>query len=72
MSSNDQTLESFTGRLLIPYTDATRALGGIGRTMLFDLINAGHLDRVNIGRRGFITTKSLSAYVNSLSEATHA
>ena len=57
------------GRLLTPYTEAMQQLGGIGRTMLFELINAGHLDRVNIGRRGFITTASITAYVNSLSEA---
>lgn len=68
MSSNGQALESVTGRLLMPYTDAMRALGGIGRTTLFELINGGQLERVNIGRRGFITTRSLTAYVDSLSE----
>lgn len=58
-----------TGSLLTPYTEAMQALGGIGRTTLFELINAGHLDRVKIGRRGFIATASLAAYVESLSEA---
>ena len=58
-----------TGRLLTPYNEATQALGGIGRTMLFELINDGHLEKVNIGRRGFITSSSINAYVNSLTEA---
>ena len=58
-----------TGRLLTPYDEAVQALGGIGRTMLFELINDGHLEKVNIGRRGFITTASITAYVKSLSVA---
>jgi len=63
-------MESLTGRLLMPYAEVTRALGGIGRTTLFELINGGQLERVNIGRRGFITARSLAAYVDSLSETT--
>lgn len=59
-----------TNRLLLPYTEATQLLGGISRTTLFELVTAGKLDRVNIGRRGFITTESLTAYVGSLSEKT--
>ena len=58
-----------TVRLLTPYNEVMQQLGGIGRTMLFELINDGHLEKVNIGRRGFITTASITAYVNSLSVA---
>jgi hypothetical protein len=61
-----------TDRLLIPYDDARIALGGIGRTTLYELIDSGQIVRVNIGRRGFITAKSLAAYVDSLSEAASA
>lgn len=63
-------MDSTTDRMLIPYDEAMQALGGIGRTTLFELINGGQLERVNIGRRGFITTTSLTAYVDSLSEKT--
>lgn len=56
-----------TERLLIPYDEARHMLGGIGRTTLYELIGNGHLEQRNIGRRGFITAKSLAAYVDSLS-----
>jgi hypothetical protein len=54
-------------RLLLPYHEARAALGGIGRTTLWQLIASGQLVKVNIGRRGFITAESIAAYVNSLS-----
>jgi hypothetical protein len=54
-------------RLLLPYDEARAALGGIGRTTLWELITSGQLVKVNIGRRGFITAESIAAYVNSLS-----
>ena len=53
-------------RLLLPYDDARIALGGIGRTTLWELVGRGELVRVNIGRRGFITAKSVAAYVDRL------
>lgn len=63
-------MESETTRLLLPYDDARVALGGIGRTTLWELVNRGELVRVNVGRRGFITAKSIAAYVDRLSEST--
>jgi hypothetical protein len=59
-------------RLLVPYDEVMRQLGGIGRTTLFELLNQGELIRVNIGRRGFVTAKSLAAYVDRLTEAATA
>jgi Helix-turn-helix domain len=56
-------------RLLIPITSACSALGGISRTTVYDLVNREKLVKVNIGRRGFITAKSLAAYVDRLSES---
>jgi hypothetical protein len=53
-------------RLLLDYNDARAALGGIGRTMLWELVRAGELVKVSIGRRGFITAKSVAAYVDRL------
>lgn len=65
-------MDSDADRLLIPYDDTRERLGGIGRTTLYELIERGELTRVNIGRRGFITAKSLAAYVDRLSEAASA
>lgn len=56
-------------RLLLPYDEARIALGGIGRTTLWELVNRSEIVRVNVGRRGFITAKSIAAYVDRLSEA---
>ena len=48
------------------------ALGGIGHTTIYDLIKRHELVKVNIGRRGFVTSESLAAYVDRLSEAASA
>ena len=56
-------------QLLVSIPDACTRLGGIGRTSVYDLINQSLLVKVNIGRRGFITAKSLEAYVDRLSDA---
>jgi hypothetical protein len=37
------------GRTLVPYNEARYQLGGIGRTTLYELIEQGELERVNIG-----------------------
>lgn len=55
------------GRLLIPIPGAQSQLGGVSRTTVYNLVNEGELTKVNIGRRGFITAKSLEAYVDRLS-----
>jgi excisionase family DNA binding protein len=43
---------------------------GVGRTTLYELIGQGELEQVHIGRRSLITTKSIAAYVDRLSQAT--
>jgi hypothetical protein len=65
-------MSSETDRLLIPYDEALALLGGIGRTKFHEVIDNGEIVRVKIGRRGFITAKSLAAYVERLSEAATA
>ena len=55
-----------TEQLLVSIPDACYQLGGISRTTIFELVNSGHLVKVNIGTRGFITGKSLDGYVASL------
>lgn len=56
-------------RAIMPIPESQTYLGGIGLTKLYELIKQGELVKVNIGRRGFITLKSLEAYVERQSEA---
>lgn len=60
------------GQLLIPIPDTCSKLGGVSRTTVYDLVNQGELVKVNIGRRGFITSEPLAAYVDRLREAASA
>ena len=53
-------------RRLVSIPDARAALGGIGNTTIYDLIKRGELVKVKIGRRGFVTSESLDAYVDRL------
>lgn len=54
-------------RRLVSIPDARGVLGGIGHTTIYDLIKRQELVKVNIGRRGFITSESLDAYMDRLS-----
>ena len=65
-------MDSEPNRLLVPYDETRTKLGGIGRTKLWELVNAGELVRVNVGRRGFITANSIAEYVDRLSSAAAA
>jgi hypothetical protein len=56
-------------QLLVPIPGACSTLGNVSRTTVYDLVNQRELVKVNIGRRGFITAKSLAAYVDRLSES---
>ncbi len=53
-------------QLLPIWPDAGQALGGLGRTKLYDLIARGDLRSVTIGRRRFIPAAAISAYVERL------
>lgn len=47
--------------------DATReALGGLGRTKLYEITAAGEIDSVKIGRRRFWTYDGVERYVKHL------
>ncbi len=58
-------------RLLIPINGVCDSLG-VGRTKVYELINARELVQVSIGRRSFVTTESLVAYVDRLAEKASA
>jgi hypothetical protein len=59
-------------QLLTPIDRARTVLGDVGRTKVYELVNAGEIVKVCIGRRSFIVTESLAAYVDRLSEAASA
>jgi hypothetical protein len=54
-------------RLLIPINGVCDSLG-VGRTKVYELINQHEIVQVSIGRRSFVTTESLVAYVGRLAE----
>lgn len=60
------TATSIQPRRLVPLPEAWAALGGIGHTTGYELVNQGKLTKVNIGRRAFITADSIDAYVAEL------
>lgn len=54
-------------QLLVPLLDTgTKFLGGVGITTVYRLVAEGELVKVNIGRRAFITRKSIEAYVDRI------
>lgn len=57
---------------LVSIPEARRLLGDIGHTTVYELIKRGEIVKVNIGRRGFITSESLEAYLDRLREAATA
>lgn len=59
-------------RRLVAIPEAREILGGIGHTTIYDLIKRRELVKVNIGRRGFVTSESLAAYVDRLSGSASA
>ena len=50
-------------RLLYSLEQASEVLGGLGRTSIFELIKAGEIKVVRIGRRTFISEKALTDFV---------
>ena len=56
-------------RRLVSIPDARAELGGIGHTTIYDLFKDNQLVKVNIGRRSFVTSESLAAYVDRITAA---
>jgi len=59
-------------KILVPYDEARQLLGGIGKSMLFELMDAGQLRRVKVGARGFVTRESIDTFVAGLATAVPA
>jgi len=51
-------------RLLYSLDQASEALGGLGRTSIFELIKQGQLKVVRIGRRTFVSQQALAEFVH--------
>lgn len=47
-------------------SDTQQILGGVSRQTVYNLIAAGDLRRVNLGRRAFITGESIEALLNRI------
>lgn len=45
--------------------DARKALGGIGRTKIYEMIKSGDLRTVKVGRRTLVKTDSIRALVEA-------
>jgi excisionase family DNA binding protein len=54
---------------LLSLPQAQAALGGIGLTMLYKLIDTGSIERVKIGRRAFIKQASIDTFIERLTAA---
>ncbi len=50
-----------TEQLLLTVPEARHALGGIGNTLIYDLIKAGRLEVVKLGRKTLIRASSVRA-----------
>ena len=51
--------------LLVPVNEAAQAIN-TGRTKIYELIAAGELDLVKIGKKSLITVASVEAFVSRL------
>jgi predicted DNA-binding transcriptional regulator AlpA len=57
---------------LLPIPEAREILGGIGHTTIYQLIKNGEIIKVNLGRRGFVTSESIEAFLVRLTEGSEA
>lgn len=53
-------------RALYPLEEARELLGGIGKTLIANLVKQGKLRKAKLGDRSLITAESLNAYIRSL------
>lgn len=66
---HNRTEANVTARLIPIREVSEEKLPGIGLTTIYKLVNEGELQKINIGRRSFITADSIEAYIGRLSEA---
>lgn len=72
-TARQEQIQAGTERpLLVDFGAAQAMLGGLGRTSLYGLINDGQLETVKIGRRIFVTQRSLDSYVDRIAQTASA
>jgi excisionase family DNA binding protein len=52
--------------LMYPIPEAVEVLGGMSRSTLYELLAAGEIEKVKVGRRTYITRDELERYVRGL------
>lgn len=55
-------------RILYSVPEALEQLGGIGRATFYQLVKAGQLSAVKLGRRTFVTDDEIRRFVGRLAE----
>lgn len=58
--------ETITKRDLYPIPEAMQRLGGISRSLFYELVARGAISTVRIGRRRFVTADEIERYIASL------
>jgi hypothetical protein len=53
-------------KVIVPLNDVADKMGGISRSQVFKLMREGKLHRIKIGRRSFVTMKSIDGYIRGL------
>lgn len=51
---------------LVPMSEVGNQLGGLSRSTVYQLIDSGRLRRVTIGRRAFVTGRSIEQFLATL------
>ena len=54
-------------RVLYPVNEAREKLGGISRTMFYDLVRNGFIGIIKVGRRTFVHADEIEAFVDRMS-----
>ncbi|PPJ18435.1 DNA-binding protein [Nocardia nova] len=65
---SEQNTEQLTAvqRRYCPLVEAGKELGGVSKVKVYSLINAGELKRVKIGKRSYVTRKSIEEFLDRL------
>ncbi|MBE0532634.1 MAG: DNA-binding protein [Rhodospirillales bacterium] len=62
---DEPVIDGLADRILAPIPTAARALG-IGRTRMYQIIDAGNVESVKLGKRHLVVVESLHAYADRL------
>lgn len=61
-------MEDNKARRLVSIAETGDVFGKLGRSTVDQLVKEGHLVKVFVGRRAMITSKSIDAYLDQLTE----